>query len=115
MRRGILGRSSGLNAGCLFGAAAIAFLPCASLLAGEPSPPPVKKKETVKLEKKEPNPFSFWDGRLVFDLEERVRGEMRENNRDFDAGRHDDNDDAWLLNRFRFGLAVTPVSWLKFY
>jgi len=61
------------------------------------------------------NPLSFLDGMLVFDLEERVRGEIRENNRDFDSSAHDDNDDSWLLNRFRLGLAFKPVSWLKIY
>lgn len=73
----------------------------------------VEKKKSV--EKKEVNPLSFWDGRLVLDIEERVRGEIRENNRDFDSSTHDDNDDSWLLNRFRFGLAVKPVSWFKLY
>src|SRR5437879_5390324 len=34
---------------------------------------------------------------------------------DFDSSVDDDNDDAWLLNRFRLGLAVKPVSWLKIY
>ncbi len=49
------------------------------------------KKKSV--EKKEVNPLSFWDGRLVLDIEERIRGEIRENNRDFDSSFHDDNDD----------------------
>ena len=83
--------------------------------AGDISSPAPEKKDTVKTEKKESNPLSFWDGRLVFDLEERVRIEARENNRDFDSRLDDDNDDSWLLNRFRFGLAVKPVSWLKIY
>lgn len=61
------------------------------------------------------NPFSFYDGRVVFDVEERIRAEIRENNRDFDSSIGDDNDDSWLLNRFRLGLAVKPVSWLKLY
>jgi hypothetical protein len=77
--------------------------------------PPSNEKQTVKVEKKESNPLSFWDGRLVFDLEERVRIEYRENTRDFDSALDDDNDDSWFLNRFRLGLAVKPVSWLKFY
>jgi Alginate export len=66
-------------------------------------------------EKKDMNPLSFFEGGLVFDVEERVRGEVRENNRDFDSSVDDDNDDAWLLNRFRLGLAVKPSSWLKLY
>ena len=61
------------------------------------------------------NFLSFWDGRLVIDIEERVRGEVRNNNRDFNSASEDDNDDSWLLNRFRFGLAVKPVSWLRIY
>src|SRR5437899_631419 len=85
-----------------------------SLWAGESTPAPTKK-QNVKIEKKEKNPLSFWEGRLVFDVEERVRGELRENNRDFDSSVDDDNDDAWLLNRFRLGLAVKPSSWLKLY
>jgi Alginate export len=69
----------------------------------------------LRVEKTEMNPFSFYDGRVVFDLEERIRAESRENNRDFDSSVDDDNDDAWLLNRFRLGLALKPVSWLKLY
>jgi hypothetical protein len=69
----------------------------------------------LSVEKKETNPFSFYDGRVVFDVEERIRAEIRENNRDFDSSINDDNDDSWLLNRFRLGLAVKPVSWLKLY
>ncbi|HSH39123.1 MAG TPA: alginate export family protein [Chthoniobacterales bacterium] len=66
-------------------------------------------------EKKEANPLSFLDGRFVFDLEARIRGEIRENNRDFDSSFDDPLDDSWLLYRFRLGLAVKPVSWLKLY
>jgi hypothetical protein len=85
-------------------------------LAGEATPPPTNvKKETVKMEKKEQNPLSFWAGKLIFDIEERVRAELRENNRDFDSLIGDDNDDSWLLNRFRLGLAIKPVPWLKIY
>ena len=72
------------------------------------TPPSVARQTDASL-------LSFWKGRLVFDLEERVRGEIRENNRDFNASVHDDNDDSWLVNRFRLGLALKPVSWLKIY
>jgi Alginate export len=84
--------------------------PCA-LRAGESG----SSQPQPKVEKKESNPLSFWDGRFIFDVEERVRGELRENNRDFDSSIEDNNDDAWLLNRFRLGLAAKPVSWLKLY
>ncbi len=115
MGRAIAGR--GIGAKLETGLLSVAFAVCASSSgwAGDATAPPVKKKETVKAEKKEPNPLSFWHGRLVLDLEERIRFEGRDNNRDFDASKDDDNDDTWLLNRFRFGLAVKPVSWLKLY
>jgi hypothetical protein len=74
------------------------------------APPAETKKET-----NDTNFLSFWDGRIVFDIEERMRGEIRENTRDFDSSINDDNDDSWLLNRFRLGLAIQPVSWLKVY
>ncbi|MEQ1859607.1 MAG: alginate export family protein [Chthoniobacteraceae bacterium] len=61
------------------------------------------------------NPLSFLDGALVLDVEERVRFEARNNTRDFNDSINDDNDDTWLLNRFRFGLAVRPARWLKLY
>ncbi len=91
-----------------------AILTPVTLAAGEQAfeskstPPTVEKK-------KESDFLSFCDGRLVIDIEERVRGEVRDNTRDFDSSKVDDNDDSWLLNRFRFGLAVKPVAWLKLY
>ncbi|CAN5489995.1 hypothetical protein BH18VER1_BH18VER1_11310 [soil metagenome] len=88
------------------------FLQGSSLHAGDtsnpaPAPSPAKAADTSLL--------SFADGRVVFDIEERVRFESRENTRDFDSSVDDDNDDAWLLNRFRLGVAIKPVSWLKVY
>ena len=69
----------------------------------------------VSVAKEEVNLLSFLDGLVVFDVEERVRAELRENNGDFDSSIDDVNDDSWLLNRFRLGLALNPVSWLKIY
>ena len=116
MRNRILLRRSGFNRQRQLFIALIALSSSSWSWAGEATPPPTKvKKETAKIEKKEKNPLSFWDGKLVFDIEERVRAELRENTRDFDSSLEDDNDDSWLLNRFRLGLAVKPVSWLKFY
>ena len=63
----------------------------------------------------EHNPLSFLDGKLVFDLQERVRVEARENNFDFDNDNHALTDDSWLLQRFRIGLKAQPVSWLTLY
>jgi hypothetical protein len=73
-------------------------------------PPVEKKKET-----KEKSLLTFWDDRLIFDIEERMREESRENNRDFNRGIRDNNDGSWLINRFRIGLGIKPVSWLRLY
>ena len=61
------------------------------------------------------NPLSFLNGAVVFDVEERLRFEARDNNRDFNDRSNDDNDDSWLLNRFRLGVALKPARWLKLY
>ena len=58
---------------------------------------------------------SLFDGTVVFDLDERLRAEVRRNNLDFNAAINDDNDDSWLINRCRLGIAVKPSSWLKIY
>ena len=77
--------------------------------AGPEKPPePAHKSETVSL-------LRFFDGSLIIDLEERLRAEPRSNNLDFNNAINDDNDDSWLINRFRLGVAVKPASWLKFY
>jgi len=74
------------------------------------APPKVEKK-------KETNVLSFWDGRIVLDIEERMRLEIRENNRDFHAGadNHEITDGVSLRNRFRIGLTIAPNSWVKLY
>ena len=93
-------------------AAALLIFPSAIGWAGSGT---LAKSTPIPARQSDPNLLSFWDGKLVFDLEERIRGEGRENNRDFDSSTHDDNDDSWLLNRFRIGLAFKPVSWLTIY
>ena len=62
-------------------------------------------KTEVKPEKVEKKGLVFADGLLTFDIEERARFEARANNRDFDNSINEDNDDSWLLNRFRLGLS----------
>lgn len=62
-----------------------------------------------------PNPLSFLDDAIVFDVEERVRFEAFNNSRDFDDSINDDQDDTWVLNRFRLGLSIKPTKWLKLY
>lgn len=61
------------------------------------------------------NPLSLADGKLVFDVQERLRLEERDNNFDFNDSVNATTDDLFLLQRFRLGLLVKPVGWLKLY
>jgi hypothetical protein len=61
------------------------------------------------------NPLSFYGGKLVFDFQERLRLEMRDNNFDFNDEINTKTDDTFLLQRFRLGATYKPVSWLKTY
>lgn len=54
-------------------------------------------------------------GLVIFDLENQLRFEARENTFDFNDGVDALTDDAWLLNRFRLGLTLKPTPWLKLY
>src|SRR5215210_8547875 len=71
--------------------------------------------KTVVETKPPANPLCFLDGKLCFDLQERLRVEIRNNNFDFDDTVNAFTDDSWLLQRFRLGVAVKPVDWLKIY
>jgi hypothetical protein len=73
------------------------------------NPPPVTTPPP------EENPLSFFDGKLVFDFQERLRFEYRDNNFDFNDSLDSLTDDAWLLQRARIGIKVKPTSWLTFY
>ena len=61
------------------------------------------------------NPLSFLDGKVTFDVQERVRWEIRENNFDFNDSVDSLTDDNWLLQRFRLGVLLKPASWLRVY
>ncbi len=63
----------------------------------------------------ESNPLSFYDGRLVFDIEERLRYEFRENNFDFNDKVKTINDSSFLLQRARLGVKFAPSDWFTFY
>ncbi len=93
----------------------LAFVRPFSALAGEslidakstPPAPPVEKKQV--------NPLCFLDGKICFDIQERFRWENRNNNFDFNSAVDSLTDDNWFLNRFRLGVAIKPVDWLKIY
>ena len=63
----------------------------------------------------ERNPLSFFDGLLTFDVQERFRWEIRDNNFDFNDDVNALTDDNWFLQRFRIGLLIKPSPWLKIY
>jgi hypothetical protein len=63
----------------------------------------------------ESNPLSFADGMFVFDVQERLRWEIRENNFDFNDAVNSLTDDNWFLQRARIGLLVKPCDWFKIY
>jgi hypothetical protein len=91
----------------------------AALLAGSPTISQAgvagTASKAVVETKPESNPLSFLNGALVFDLEERFRWEIRDNNFDFDDAINASTDDNWFLQRARLGLKLTLTDWLKIY
>ena len=88
------------------------LLPALPALAGEPgkasSKAPVAPLPAA-------NPLSFADGRIVFDFEEKLRFEYRENNFDFNSANKALTDDSWLLEHTRLGVMIKPATWFKLY
>ncbi|MDB6155867.1 MAG: hypothetical protein JWL90_4320 [Chthoniobacteraceae bacterium] len=78
---------------------------------------PADGKETKAVIEKAPeaNPLCFLDGRICFDVQERLRIEVRNNNFDFDDSLNSFTDDTWLLQRFRVGVLVKATPWLRIY
>ena len=81
-------------------------------MAGGPVAPPVQSPAPAT--EKEPL-LSFAGGKVVFDVQERLRWEVRDNNFDFNRGVNAVTDDGWLLDRFRIGMTLKPIPWLKIY
>ncbi len=63
----------------------------------------------------ESNPLCFLGGAVCFDVEERLRLEIRSDNFDFADSVNAQTDDTFLLQRFRLGMLVKPSRWFKFY
>src|SRR5437868_4003407 len=61
------------------------------------------------------DPISSYDGKLVWDVQERLRFEWRENNFDFNSMKDAITDDAYLLQRFRIGVRSKPNDWFNIY
>lgn len=91
----------------------LAALSSAKLVCGgEPAKAPVSAAVSPPAAN---NPLSFMDGMLVFDFEEKMRYEIRENNFDFNSGVDSLTDDSWLLQRVRLGALIKPTPWLSIY
>ena len=68
------------------------------------------------LEKKpDSNPLAFLDGKVVFDFQQRLRWEIRDDNFDFNDGVGSLTDDNWFLQRARLGLMIKPSPGFKIY
>jgi Alginate export len=87
-----------------------------SAMGGEVTAPAKAAADKTVIEKKpEANPLCFLDGKICFDIQERFRFEARNNTFDFNDSVNALNDDSFVLNRFRIGMAIKPVDWLKIY
>ncbi len=101
---------------CLGALLALLITQGSTAIGGEAIAPSERAADKTVIEKKpEPNPLCFLDGKVCFDIQERFRFEARNNNFDFNSGVDSLTDDSWLLNRFRIGVAIKPVDWLKIY
>lgn len=61
------------------------------------------------------DPMQVAGGKLVFDVQERLRLEIRDNNFDFNAAANAVTDDTFLLQRFRLGVLAKPGDWVRLY
>jgi hypothetical protein len=101
---------------CLATLLALLITQGSTAIGGEATAPPERAIDKTVIEKKpEPNPLCFLDGKVCFDIQERFRFEARNNTFDFNDAVDALNDDNFVLNRFRLGVAIKPVEWLKIY
>ncbi|MEZ0258609.1 MAG: alginate export family protein, partial [Chthoniobacter sp.] len=101
-------KSGGLLAAALLASSLI------SSFAGETEVKSTGEKTVVE-NATDANPLSFLDGKVVFDLQERFRWEVRSNNYDFNSAVNSVTDDNWFLQRFRIGVMIKPSPWFRLY
>lgn len=92
-----------------FAAISLLALSTSPGLAGPAAPAPATPPPAP------PNPLSFFGGKLVFDIQEKLRVESRENNIDFNDAVDSLTDDTWFLNRVRLGMKISPTPFLTLY
>src|SRR6266481_192253 len=101
---------------CLVAPLALLIIQGSTAIGGDATEPLERTSDKTVIEKKpEPNPLRFLDGRVCFDIQERLRWENRNNAFDFNSAVDSLTDDNWFLNRFRIGVAIKPADWLKIY
>lgn len=102
---------------CFLVAAAIVMTsPIVRAADSAPPPPPQPAYATALPKPAAPdNPLSLFEGKLVFDMQERVRVEERDNNFDFNSGANASTDDLFVLQRFRIGALARPVDFVTVY
>lgn len=91
---------------------------CGSVLAGSSATLQTTEKEIILPEAKAwalGDPITFADGLITVDLQERLRYEFRNNTFDFNDGAYPVTEGSFLLQRFRLGLKIEPLSWLRVY
>ena len=98
------------KSGALFAAALLIGNSICSL-AGEV----ITEQKKIVPVRTESNPLCILDGKICFDLEERFRWEIRENNFDFDDAVNSLTDDNWFLQRARIGILIKPCDWFRIY
>jgi hypothetical protein len=101
---------------CLFAAVAVAS--AAVVRAADSAAPPAPQPAYATALPKPPapdNPLNLFEGRLVFDVQERMRLEERDNNFDFNSGANASTDDLFLLQRFRLGMLARPLDFITVY
>lgn len=101
----------------LLAAAAVAALGTVSRAADTGNPPAPQPAYATALPKPAApdNPLSFFEGKLVFDVQERMRVEERDNNFDFNNRLNAATDDLFVLNRFRLGMLARPLDFITLY
>ena len=74
---------------------------------------PADKTPVAAVQPPAGNPLQF--GPLTLSFQERLRGEWRENNYDFDSSANALTDDSWLVERTRVGVDWKATPWLRFF
>lgn len=88
-------------------------VPLSLAISGAQAGAPAAKAPAAAVQPAAANPLQF--GPVTFSIQDRIRGEWRENNYDFDSSSDAVTDDSWLIQRFRLGVEWKATPWLRFF